>query len=133
MSQWLHHRLLMLEYLANSITIVKVWPYGRLIYCSKSSSWKFIVDTSEECNSFSNLDKLLFYVSFVIEFFIKIQSNTFLNLSLGDQYIIKIHRRISLICTLFLRNPFFLLFWEIWVKTHFPCRSPITNLIKIIV
>ena len=72
-------------------------------------------------------------MSIAIEFFIKIQPDMFLNGSLGDWYIIKIFERMIFICTNPLKNHLLLLFWGIWVKTHFPCISPFTNFIEIIV
>ena len=117
----------------HNITIVKVWPYKRLINCNKSLSWKFIGEVSEEPNAFINLAKLLFYVSIVIEFFIKIQPNMFLNGSLRDWYIIEIYGRMILFRTLPWKNHFLCFFWGIWIKKHFPCIGPFTNFIKIIV
>ena len=117
----------------HNATIVKAWPYKRLIYCNKKLSWKFIGEVSEESNAFINFAKLLFYVSIVIEFFIKIQPNMFLNDSLGDWYIIGLYGRMILVCIFSWKNYFLCLFWGIWVKRHFPCISPITNFLKIIV
>ena len=96
----------------HNITIVKVWPYKRLIYCNNSLSWKFIGEISEEPNAFINLAKLLFYVSIVIEFFIMIQPNLFLNGSQDGWYIIEIYERTILLCTLSWKNLFLCLFWR---------------------
>ena len=68
-----------------------MWPYKRLINCNKSLSWKFIGEFSEEPNALINLAKLLFYVNIVIEFFIKIQTNMFLNRGLDDWYVIEMY------------------------------------------
>ena len=81
----------------------------------------------------SLLERFLFYVSIVIEFFIKIHANMLLNGSLGDWYIIEMYGRIILFCIFPCKNNFLCLFWGIWVKRHFPCVGPITNFIEIIV
>ena len=53
--------------------MVKEQSNARLTHCNKSLSWKLIGEVSEDPNAFRNLAKLLFYLSIVIEFFVKIQ------------------------------------------------------------
>ena len=97
-------------------------------------SWKFVGELSKEPNAFISLAKLLFYVSIVNEFFIKMQTNMFLNSSLGDWCIIEIYGRVILLYTLPWKKRLrvVVLFWGMWVKRHFLCITPITNFIKII-
>ena len=97
-------------------------------------SSKFVREVSEEPNAFISLAKFLFYVSILNEFFIKTQTNMFLNSSLGDWCIIEIYGRVILLYTLPWKKSLLVLvlFWRMWVKRHFLCISPITNFIKIV-
>ena len=65
------HATICFGFIMHNITLVKERPYKRLACCNKSLSWKFIGLISEEPNAFTNLARLLCYVSIVIEFFIK--------------------------------------------------------------
>ena len=95
-----------IQLIIHSITIVKVCSYKRLIICNKSLPWRFIGEVSEESNTFINLAEFLFYVSIVIEIFIKKRPNILLNGCLGDWYIIKIYGRMILFCTFHWKNYF---------------------------
>ena len=64
------HHIVLITY---NITMVKEQSNVRLTHCNKSLSWKLIGEVSEDPNAFRNLAKLLFYLSIVIEFFVKIQ------------------------------------------------------------